>query len=185
MTDLTASLLDPALLDDVADRWLDAWNRLDGEALATLCTDDIEFFDPAIGTVHGRRAVADWVRTCARAFPTATSKSWSPRTYRATGRRHCRRGGWWVQTPVRSVSCLRRGRAAKRRWCSCSDSPLAFAANSEALAGGSRHVSAVAKLRGERNQVGSADGKVIALGHPSSARGRRRVIHSLKEQRYA
>jgi steroid delta-isomerase-like uncharacterized protein len=69
MTDVTPSRLDPAFLDDFAHRWLDAWNRLDGQALAALCTDDIEFYDPAIGTVHGRPAVAEWVRTCARAFP--------------------------------------------------------------------------------------------------------------------
>lgn len=29
----------------------------------------MEFTDPAIGTVHGRAAVADWLRTCVRAFP--------------------------------------------------------------------------------------------------------------------
>jgi steroid delta-isomerase-like uncharacterized protein len=69
MTGVSATLLDSEFLDEFADRWLDAWNRLDGDALTSLCTEDIEFFDPAIGTVHGREAVADWVRACARAFP--------------------------------------------------------------------------------------------------------------------
>lgn len=61
--------VDHAFLDDFARRWLDCWNRHDGDALSLLCTDDVEFTDPAIGTVRGRRAVADWVRTCDRAFP--------------------------------------------------------------------------------------------------------------------
>src|SRR4051794_11956887 len=56
-------------LDDFGHRWLEAWNRRDGQALSELCTEDIVFFDPAIQTVHGRAAVADWVGICARAFP--------------------------------------------------------------------------------------------------------------------
>jgi len=56
-------------VEDFAGRWLEAWNRRDRTALAELCTEDVEFFDPAIGTVHGRRAVADWLDACARAFP--------------------------------------------------------------------------------------------------------------------
>jgi len=62
-------LLDVAFLDDFAHRWMDAWNVRDGEALAALCTEDVEFFDPAIQTVHGRVAVAHWLQTCATAFP--------------------------------------------------------------------------------------------------------------------
>ena len=67
--DTTATTLDPAFLDDFSHRWADAWERRDGQALGALCTEDIEFFDPAIQTVHGRTAVAEWVDTCARAFP--------------------------------------------------------------------------------------------------------------------
>lgn len=63
------ALLDPAFLDDFLHRWLDAWNRRDAEGLAALCTEDVEFFDPAIQTVHGRAAVAEWVRMCERSFP--------------------------------------------------------------------------------------------------------------------
>jgi steroid delta-isomerase-like uncharacterized protein len=71
MPTITASppFLDRSFLDDFAHRWLDAWNRNDAEGVAALCTPDIEFTDPAIGTVRGRRAVADWVRMCQRAFP--------------------------------------------------------------------------------------------------------------------
>jgi steroid delta-isomerase-like uncharacterized protein len=61
--------LDTEFLDEFAQRWLDAWNRRDGHALAALCTPDVEFHDPAIGTVHGREAVADWVLACATGFP--------------------------------------------------------------------------------------------------------------------
>ena len=68
-TETLTETLDPAFLDDFAHRWLDEWNRHDDEALAHLCTDDVEFTDPAIGTVYGRAAVAGWVRTCGRAFP--------------------------------------------------------------------------------------------------------------------
>jgi steroid delta-isomerase-like uncharacterized protein len=71
MTDTAATQapLDRAFLDDFSHRWMAAWNDRDAEGLAALCTEDVEFFDPAIGTVHGRPPVADWVRTCARAFP--------------------------------------------------------------------------------------------------------------------
>jgi steroid delta-isomerase-like uncharacterized protein len=65
----TRSLLDEPFLADFAHRWLDAWNRRDAGGLAALCTEDVEFFDPAIGTVHGRGAVADWLRAVERAFP--------------------------------------------------------------------------------------------------------------------
>jgi len=65
----TAPTLDRAFAEDFGHRWLAAWNAHDGEAVAALCTEDVEFFDPAIRTVRGRPAVADWVRACVRAFP--------------------------------------------------------------------------------------------------------------------
>jgi hypothetical protein len=68
-TETTPATLDPGFLEEFGHRWLDAWNRHHPEGLARLCTEDVEFTDPAIGTVHGREAVADWVRTCDRAFP--------------------------------------------------------------------------------------------------------------------
>jgi steroid delta-isomerase-like uncharacterized protein len=70
MTDTaTAERIEPAFLADFSHQWLAAWNNHDGNALAQLCTEDVEFFDPAIGTVHGRAPVADWVRQCDKAFP--------------------------------------------------------------------------------------------------------------------
>ena len=65
----TEQTLDRDFLEDFAARWGEAWEQRDGEALGALCTEDVEFFDPAIGTVHGRAAVAGWVEACARAFP--------------------------------------------------------------------------------------------------------------------
>jgi steroid delta-isomerase-like uncharacterized protein len=71
MTDTTSAhtSLDLAFLDDFSARWLEAWNGYDGPGLAALCTEDVEFHDPAIGTVRGRAAVANWVRESAHAFP--------------------------------------------------------------------------------------------------------------------
>ena len=68
-TETTDAALDAGFLEDFSHRWLGAWNRHAPDALARLCTEDVEFTDPAIGTVRGREAVADWVRTCDRAFP--------------------------------------------------------------------------------------------------------------------
>jgi steroid delta-isomerase-like uncharacterized protein len=65
----TTETLDRGFLDEFAHRWLEAWNRHDGDAVARLCTEDVEFTDPAIGTVYGRAAVVKWVRACAQAFP--------------------------------------------------------------------------------------------------------------------
>ena len=55
MLNETASQLDPGFLDEFGHRWSDAWDQRDGKALAALCTEDIEFYDPAIGEIHGRR----------------------------------------------------------------------------------------------------------------------------------
>jgi SnoaL-like domain len=68
------SELDPTFVDDFACRWLEAWNRHDGRGVAQLCTEGVSFTDPAIGTVHGRAAVTEWVETALTALMT------SPRT---------------------------------------------------------------------------------------------------------
>jgi len=74
----TTERIDHGFLADFSHRWLGAWNARDGDALAQLVTEDVEFFDPAIGTVHGRPPVADWVRQCARAFPDFTFEEPEP-----------------------------------------------------------------------------------------------------------
>jgi steroid delta-isomerase-like uncharacterized protein len=64
-----AERLSEEFVREFAERWQEAWEKRDAEALAALCTEDVEFTDPAIGTVHGRAAVAEWLRICERAFP--------------------------------------------------------------------------------------------------------------------
>jgi steroid delta-isomerase-like uncharacterized protein len=64
-----AETLERDFVEDFAQRWGEAWEKRDGQALGALCAEDVEFFDPAIGTVRGRAAVAEWVEACARAFP--------------------------------------------------------------------------------------------------------------------
>lgn len=61
--------LDPGVADDLARRWLAAWNARDAGAVAALCSDDVVLVDPGPGTVHGRAGMAGWVHACARAFP--------------------------------------------------------------------------------------------------------------------
>lgn len=70
---------------DFSHRWSVAWNGYDPDAVASLCTDDVDFTDPAIGTVQGRAAVADWVRMCQRAFPDYRFEEPEP-PYRSTDR---------------------------------------------------------------------------------------------------
>jgi hypothetical protein len=43
--------VDAAFLDDFAHLWLQGWNAHDGEAVAALCTEEVEFSDPLLGTV--------------------------------------------------------------------------------------------------------------------------------------
>lgn len=68
-TTSTEASLDQDFVTDFSHRWMEAWNRHDGEGVAALCTEEVEFTDPALGTVRGRAAVAEWVRTCERSFP--------------------------------------------------------------------------------------------------------------------
>lgn len=57
-------------LQDFGHRWMDAWNRGDAEGVANLCTPNVIYDDPALpATAHGRRDVADFVRSTLRAFP--------------------------------------------------------------------------------------------------------------------
>lgn len=68
MATTAQELVSEDFVADFGHRWLAAWNARDADGLAALCTEDVEFFDPAIG-VHGRAAVAAWVRQCESAFP--------------------------------------------------------------------------------------------------------------------
>jgi steroid delta-isomerase-like uncharacterized protein len=64
-----AERLSEEFVIEFGERWGEAWANRDGEALAALCTEDIEFTDPAVGTLQGRAEVAEWVRSFARGFP--------------------------------------------------------------------------------------------------------------------
>jgi steroid delta-isomerase-like uncharacterized protein len=68
-SEMTTRPLDRSMLEDFARRWHDAWNRHDAEAVAALCTDDVELFDPGVQHGRGRAAVVAWVRGLDRAFP--------------------------------------------------------------------------------------------------------------------
>jgi len=62
--------IDPARLRGWADRFLDAWNALDAEAVAALCTEDVVWTDPsAPEPFAGRDGIRAFVRLTANAFP--------------------------------------------------------------------------------------------------------------------
>jgi steroid delta-isomerase-like uncharacterized protein len=65
----TAGPLDMSTLTEFATRWHDAWNRHDAEAVAALCTEDVEVTDPASGTIRGRAAYVAFAGDLHRAFP--------------------------------------------------------------------------------------------------------------------
>lgn len=51
-------------------KWTDAWNDHDGDAVAALCSEDLAYDEPAIeGTVHGRGPIRDFVGQLHSAFP--------------------------------------------------------------------------------------------------------------------
>jgi steroid delta-isomerase-like uncharacterized protein len=61
---------DAAFIGDWSAAFLDAWNELDGEAVASLCTEDVVWSDPmAPEPLIGRVAVREFVEMTARAFP--------------------------------------------------------------------------------------------------------------------
>jgi steroid delta-isomerase-like uncharacterized protein len=62
--------LDPAFVEDWGGRYLEAWNSLDADRVAVMCTDDVVWNDPALPEpAHGREGVRAFVRATAHAFP--------------------------------------------------------------------------------------------------------------------
>ena len=62
------------LSDDFLDRFRQklqaAWDDLDPEGIASVCTEDVSWADAGLpGPAQGREAVADFVRASAKAFP--------------------------------------------------------------------------------------------------------------------
>ena len=65
----TGAGLDPAFVTDWAGRYLEAWNTGDAQAIASMCSEDVSWFDPGLPeTVHGRDAVRRFVEDTHRAF---------------------------------------------------------------------------------------------------------------------
>jgi ketosteroid isomerase-like protein len=61
--DTEFDVIDPCFLRGIRDRAFAAWNAHDGEALAALCTEDIEWIDAAVPEPpKGRAEVAQFVR---------------------------------------------------------------------------------------------------------------------------
>jgi steroid delta-isomerase-like uncharacterized protein len=65
-----AQTVDPAFVEDFAERWLEAWNSHDPEKLLALMTDDIVYDDSAWPkTMHGHGDVRAFLEHTWRAFP--------------------------------------------------------------------------------------------------------------------
>jgi steroid delta-isomerase-like uncharacterized protein len=62
--------LDRAFVEEWGERYLEAWNSLDPDGVAAMCTEDVAFKDPGLPErVHGRDGVRAFVRATAQAFP--------------------------------------------------------------------------------------------------------------------
>jgi steroid delta-isomerase-like uncharacterized protein len=62
--------IDPALVRGWAHRFLDAWNALDAEGVAALCSEDVTWTDPSAPTPFvGREGVREFVQLTGTAFP--------------------------------------------------------------------------------------------------------------------
>jgi steroid delta-isomerase-like uncharacterized protein len=70
LADPTPTGIDRAFLSDWAAGFLNAWNALDGEAVASLCTGDVVWSDPSTPeSFTGRKGVLEFVEMTAGAFP--------------------------------------------------------------------------------------------------------------------
>jgi len=68
--DEVAASLDHEFVGEWSVRYLAAWNALDANTVASLCTDDVVWKDPAAPVpIVGRDGVHEFVRTTATAFP--------------------------------------------------------------------------------------------------------------------
>lgn len=62
--------LDPAFVADWGKQYLEAWNSLDADGVAALCTEDVVWNDPGlVEPARGREGVRAFVRATAHAFP--------------------------------------------------------------------------------------------------------------------
>jgi limonene-1,2-epoxide hydrolase len=79
---------------EIIEQFYTAFQKLDAETMVSFYHDDIEFTDPAFGTLHGDDAKNMWRMICSRAKDfsleynqvTETSAYWEPTyTFSATG----------------------------------------------------------------------------------------------------
>jgi len=62
--------LDPAFLQEWADRNLAAWDALDAEGVADTCTDDVVWLDPSMpAPVRGRKELVKFINALATSYP--------------------------------------------------------------------------------------------------------------------
>jgi steroid delta-isomerase-like uncharacterized protein len=65
-----AVAIDPARLREWADRFLDAWNALDAESVASSCAEDVVWTDPSAPKPFiGRAGIREFVQLTGTAFP--------------------------------------------------------------------------------------------------------------------
>ncbi|MET8763131.1 nuclear transport factor 2 family protein [Lentzea sp. NPDC004782] len=76
MTTSTLAEVAAADIDAVekfGDRWAEAWNGHDADAVAAMCAEDLVYDEPALGkTVYGRDSIRDFVANMSRTFPDYT-----------------------------------------------------------------------------------------------------------------
>jgi steroid delta-isomerase-like uncharacterized protein len=57
-------------VEEWGNRYLEAWNSLDADGVAAMCTDDVIWDDPGLPeSAHGRDGVRAFVRATAHTFP--------------------------------------------------------------------------------------------------------------------
>ena len=67
-TDVAAA--DLSAVEAFCDRWEQAWNSHDADAVAALCAEDLVYDEPALGhTAHGPDAIREFVTRMGRAYP--------------------------------------------------------------------------------------------------------------------
>ncbi|MEU5265800.1 nuclear transport factor 2 family protein [Amycolatopsis sp. NPDC021455] len=67
-TDVAAA--DLGAVEAFCDRWEQAWNAHDADAVAALCAEDLVYDEPALGhTAHGPDSIREFVTRMARAYP--------------------------------------------------------------------------------------------------------------------
>ena len=68
-TTKAGATLEPGFVEDWSRRYLEAWNSLDADGIAALCTEDVVWNDPGLPQpARGRDGVRQFVQVTGRAF---------------------------------------------------------------------------------------------------------------------